>query len=60
MRIQGSAPLKISSTVMDSPRLAFIAKTTMPNGGVTSPISMVMTETTANQKGSNPMAWMTG
>ena len=45
----GIAPRNISSTVTPSPIVLFITKTTIPKGGVSNPISIVMVATTPNQ-----------
>ena len=50
--MNGVEPAKISSILASSPRDDFIANTTIPKGGVSSPISIVTMETMVNQIGS--------
>jgi len=51
MMMKGIDPVNISSSVAASPSEDFIAKTTIPNGGVSRPISIAMMLTMPNQIG---------
>lgn len=57
---KGKLPLKISSIETSSPRVAFMAKMTMPKGGVMMPISIANTVTTPNQIRLKPNESTTG
>jgi len=52
MIMKGMEPMNISSILAERPSDDFIANTTMPNGGVSRPISMAMMLTMPNQIGS--------